>query len=302
MLYNIIYRLVWLVSLLPLRVLYVFSDMMYPMVRLFYRRKVVRDNLTSAFPEKSEEEIKKIERDFYHHICDLFAENIKGFSMSKEEMMKHQTFSGIEHIMQGYKDGKDFMFFYLGHMGNWEWVASLQYWMPGVHCSQVYHPLYNKVSDKLFLHLREQYGGECIPMKNTMRRILEMRREGNKVVVGLLSDQLPKWNSIHHFTPFLNHDTAVFTGSEQIAKKISKEVMAYYGHITREKRGHYHCHFIPMTYDPKSHPDYEITDIYMKMLEENIMIAPSQWLWTHKRWKRTKEQWLERQKQKANEE
>lgn len=294
MAYHFFYGLFWLISLLPLRMLYILSDLVYPIVKRIYRRKVVDDNLAKSFPEKTEEERDKIANNFYHILCDYFAEDIKLFSMSKKEMMKRMTFSGLEHIKDGFDNGKDYMFAYLGHFGNWEWIASLQYWMPYAHCSQIYHPLYNKVSDRIFLKLREQYGGECIPMKKTLRRILEIKRNGENVVVGFISDQQPKWESIHHFTPFLNRETAVFTGTEVLAKKLG--AMVYYAHVTRPRRGYYHCEFVPMTHTPAEYPDFDLTDLYMKMLEKDICTTPHMWLWTHKRWRRTKEEWLKRQK------
>jgi KDO2-lipid IV(A) lauroyltransferase len=294
MAYHFFYGLFWLISLLPLRMLYILSDLVYPIVKRTYRRKVVDDNLAKSFPEKTEEERDKIANNFYHILCDYFAEDTKLFSMSKKEMMKRMTFSGLEHIKNGFDNGKDYMFAYLGHFGNWEWIASLQYWMPYAHCSQIYHPLYNKVSDRIFLKLREQYGGECIPMKKTLRRILEIKRNGENVVVGFISDQQPKWESIHHFTPFLNRETAVFTGTEVLAKKLG--AMVYYAHVTRPRRGYYHCEFVPMTHTPAEYPDFDLTDQYMKMLEKDICTTPHMWLWTHKRWRRTKEEWLKRQK------
>lgn len=292
--YRFFFTLFRILSLLPLCVLYWISDAIAPFVHhvVRYRRAVLRRNLTSSFPEKGKEERRAIERDYYRLLCDYFVENLKLFSMSRKEMMRRMTFSGLEKANEGFKNGKDFMFIYLGHYGNWEWIASLQYWMQNAYCTQIYHPLYNKVSDKIFLHLRQQYGGECIPMKKTLRRLVELKKEGRKTVVGFISDQLPKWNSIHHFTSFLNHDTAVFTGTEQIAKKLG--AMVYYGRVTRPRRGYYHCEMIPLTDNPSAFEDFKLTDLYMRMLEEDIRRAPALWLWTHKRWRRTKEEWLRR--------
>jgi KDO2-lipid IV(A) lauroyltransferase len=131
-------------------------------------------------------------------------------------------------------------------------------------------------------------------MKKTLRRILEIKRNGENVVVGFISDQKPKWNSIHHFSQFLNRETAVFTGTEVLAKKLG--AMVYYAHVTRPRRGYYHCEFVPMTHTPADFKDFDLTDLYMKMLEDDIRTTPHLWLWTHKRWSRTKEQWLERQR------
>lgn len=290
---KILTLLLKLISHLPFRVLYIISDCLYLLVRMFYRRSVVRENLVSSFPEKSLHEIKVIERRFYHFFCDLFVEIIKGYSMSREEMMKHMTFTGLETLEKGFADGKTDLWCYLGHYGNWEWIASLQYWTPFCQCAQIYHPLYNKTMDKFFLDLRTKYGGECIPMKTAARTLVKHRSEGVKILCGFISDQLPKWENIHHFTPFLNHDTAVFTGGEQLGKRL--DAMIYYGRLTRPRRGYYNFEFIPIFHESKDIPDFIVTDRYMAMLEQDIKVHPELWLWTHKRWLRTKEEWLQRQ-------
>lgn len=299
--YQIVFSLCWLISLLPLRVLYFFSDFMYLLVRYVvrYRRKVVRKNLSESFPEKSEKELREIERKFYHAFCDYFAEDIKSISMSKKQMMKRMTFGNAEWLKEGFEKGDyQLMFLFLGHLGNWEWIASIKYWFPEFHISQVYHKLYNDVSERLFLYLRERYGGECIPMQNTFRRLYQLKKEGKKVYCGFIADQQPKWEAIHHFTPFLNHETAVFIGGEHIAKRLGA-VMAY-GRMSRVRRGYYHLDFIPISTDSKSVPDYEATDQYMHMLEEDIRNNPHLWLWSHKRWSRTKEEWERRQAANGN--
>jgi KDO2-lipid IV(A) lauroyltransferase len=292
-LYHIVRSAFYVVSLLPLRALYVFSDMVYPFVYTFYRRKLVRRQLTECFPEKSLGEIKQVERAFYHQFCDLFVETIKQFSMSREEMMRRMVFTDCEEAFAGFNSEQSILFMMLGHFGNWEWIASLQYWTPGVHCSQVYHPLNNDVFDRLFLDLREQYGGECIAMRKTVRRLLQLSGGGKPVICGMIADQQPRWDAIHHFSPFLGHDTAVFIGTEQMAKKLNS--LVYYGSVTRVRRGYYVCRAIPITTRPNELSDYEITDRYMQLLEADIRQHPELWLWTHKRWTRTKEEWEERQ-------
>lgn len=295
--YYIIVGIWWLLSLLPLKILYLFSDMLYVLVHhvIGYRKKIVRKNLTNSFPEKSLDEIKQIEKGFYHFFCDYIVETIKQFSISKEEMKKRMVISGVEEMKDRMeKENKTFCFIYLGHFCNWEWIASLPYWVPNdILCAQIYHPLYNKAFDKLFLRIRNKFGGECIPMKETLRRIIELRRAQQKTIIGFISDQAPKWNSIHHFVDFLNQETPVFIGTEKIAKQV--DALVYYGDVRRVKRGFYTCEFKPMTEKPvKEIPDWELTDAYAHLLEEMISRHPNFWLWSHNRWKRTKEEWLRR--------
>ena len=296
--YRILYAPCWLLSLLPLRLLYVLSDALYYLVRYVarYRLKVVRENLRTAFPERSVKELRRIEADFYHFFCDLFVEVVKQCSMSEEEMKRRMRFTGLDTIQNAFDSGHQFLFLMLAHYGNWEWIASIQRWLPGVHCAQIYHKLYNPASNEFFLKLREQYGGECVKMKDTARRMLELRRTDDKMVVGFISDQQPKWNAIHHFTPFLHHDTAVFIGAEHLGKKL--DAVLAYGHVTRPRRGYYECDVRLVSDRSRTAPDYDLTDLYMKMLEADIMHTPHLWLWSHKRWSRTKEEWLERQQRR----
>jgi KDO2-lipid IV(A) lauroyltransferase len=283
----------YLLSLLPLRLLYLFSDLLYFPVYyvLRYRRGIVRSNLTSSFPEKSKREIVEIEKRFYHFFCDYVVETIKIFSMSKEQMRRRMTFEGTDEMVQAMKEsGKTLTFVYLGHYGNWEWIASLPYWVPEeVLCGQIYHPLRNKAFDSLFLRLRNRFGGECVAMKITLRRMIEMKRSGRPTIIGFISDQLPKWSSIHHFSPFFHRPTAVFTGTEQMGKKL--DTLFYYAEVTRPRRGYYHCHFKPLCEHPAQQPDFALTDLYTARLEEMIRQTPHLWLWSHNRWKRTKEEY-----------
>lgn len=297
--YYIAYALWYLLSLLPLWLLYFVSDLLFfPTYYLArYRRKIVRRNLTGSFPEKDLKEIVRIEKRFYHFFCDYVVETIKLFSMSEEQMKRRMVFKGVDHIVSAMeKEDKNFCFVYLGHYCNWEWIASLPYWCPDdVKCGQIYHPLYNKAFDRLFLRLRNQFGGECIAMKETLRRIIEMKRAKQKCIIGFISDQAPKWNSIHHWCDFLHRETPVFIGTERIGKQV--DALIYYADVKRTRRGYYLCEFKPLTHRPKEVPDYELTDRFTHLLEEMIKERPDFWLWSHKRWKRTKEEWIRRQQE-----
>lgn len=298
LIYSIAFACWYLLSLLPLRVLYVLSDVLYfPLYYLVrYRRRVVRQNLTASFPDRTEQEIVRMEKRFYAWFCDYVVETVKLMSMGKEETRRRMTFGGVDKIVEDMdRTGKTFAFVYLGHYGNWEWIASLPYWCPpDVKCGQIYHPLRNKAMDRLFLRLRGQFGGVCIPMKETLRKIIQMRRDRQRAIIGFISDQTPKWNSIHHWCDFMHRETPVFIGTEKIGKQV--DALVYFAHVSRPRRGYYHCEFRLMTDDAKPLPDYELTDRFTRLLEEMIKDTPHIWLWTHKRWKRTKEEWERRMK------
>lgn len=290
LLYYFFYTLCYLLSLLPFWLLYLLSDLFYLLVYycVRYRRRVVRANLTGSFPEKSLQEIVKIEKQYYAFFCDYVFETFKLISISKKEMRKRMKFEGLEEINATFAEGKNIAA-YLGHYCNWEWISSLQLSMPeGVISGQIYHKLRNEVSDQIFLKLRSRMGAVSIPMKETGRKLVMMRREKKPFIIGFIADQSPKWANIHHWIPFMHRETAVFTGTERLAKQMNMAV--YYIHVSRPRRGYYVATFEKMMDNPKEYPDYAITDEYMRRLEKSIRCEPQYWLWSHKRWKRTREE------------
>lgn len=277
-------------SLLPMRVHYFLADILYVIVYhiVGYRKAVVRGNLTSSFPEKSLEEIKTIEKGFYHWFCDYIAETIKLLSISEDNIKRRMRFEGMDEINEWVKQGKS-VTVYLGHYCNWEWVTSL-----GLHlhsegtAAQLYHPLENKLMDRLFLHLRERFGAHSLPMKEAFKILADWQKEGRYSVTGYISDQGPGYDTMHYWPWFLNHDTPAYTGAERIARILDTPV--YYFDILRPKRGYYVVKAVKICDNPKELPKFAITEKYYKLLEASIRRAPSYWLWSHKRWKRTREE------------
>ena len=294
--YYIIYALLWPLSRLPLRVLYAISDAIFPLVYHLarYRRRLVGRQLADCFPEKSERERREIERRFYHTLCDYVVEIIKELTMSPEEMHRRVRFIGLDELQDEMeRRGVRMAYGYLGHYGNWEWLASFSLWMhDGLQAAQIYHPLRNKAADSFFLAMRSRFGGANIPMKETLRRIIPLRREGRGLMTGFIADQCPKWEAMHHWTRFLHHDTSFFVGTERLAVKLGGVV--FYVHVTRPRRGYYDCRIVLMSWDAAAEPEYALTDRYAQMLEAQISETPELWLWTHDRWKRTKEEWERR--------
>ena len=151
--YYIVLAVWYVFSLLPLKVHYVFSDLIFWLLYkvVGYRKKVVRTNLTTSFPEKSEEELRRIERGVYHFLCDYLVETVKLMTMSREEMKRRMVFKNPEVMDEAVASGQS-VALYLGHLCNWEWVSSTPLWVkPKTWCGQIYHPLENKDFDRLFL-------------------------------------------------------------------------------------------------------------------------------------------------------
>ena len=282
------------VSLLPMWWHYLWSDVLYVLVyRLVgYRKRVVRRNLTESFPDRTEAERRQIERDFYHYFCDLLVESIKFISISPDEMRRRMTFEALEPVVESCQRGKNCAI-YLGHCGNWEWISSLQLWIdPKVgQCAQLYHPLENPAMDRLMDRIRQRMGNINIPVEQSVRHMVRYRQKGVPIIVGFIADQVPHWRNIHYWTPFLNHpQTPIFTGAERLTRQFDMD--AYYMYVSRVKRGHWHVRFELMARDCKQTAEFELTEMYTRMLERNILAAPQYWLWTHNRWKRTYEEWI----------
>ena len=288
--YYLVYGVLWLFSLLPMWVHYVIADGIYLIVyRLVgYRKKLVRKNLTDSFPEKTAEELQTIEKGFYHWFCDYLAETIKMMTISEKNLKRRMAFKGTKEADEILESGQSIAL-YLGHYCNWEWVTSMPLWItPKAHCGQIYHVLENAAFDKLFLKLRERWGAESIPMAETLRRVATYRKQGQPIMIGYISDQVPFWNNIHHWLNFLNHDTPVLTGTERLARGAGHAI--FYLDMHRVRRGYYEATLKLITRDPKQTKDYELTDAYFRMLEESIRRDPVCYLWTHNRWKRTHEE------------
>lgn len=293
--YYILYSLLWLLSVLPLWILYRLSDGVYYIIYYIigYRRKLVRKNLTDSFPDKTQEEIAGIEKKFYSWLCDYFVETIKLMTISEKEIRRRMRFEGVE-LLNKYIGENRSCAVYLGHYCNWEWVTSLPLWTSenGL-LGQIYHVPESRVMDKIMLKVRSRFGAISIPMADTLREIIRQRNAGKTLVIGFIADQAPFWNNIHYWTNFLNHEkTPMFTGTERLVKKA--DFAALYLDIQRESRGHYVARCTLLTDTPKERSEFEITEMAARALETSIFRQPYLWLWTHNRWKRTYEKWLAR--------
>lgn len=259
---------------------YILYPLIYYIVR--YRVKVVRENLSNSFPDKSEEERRKIERDFYHQFCYLWVEAIWGYFATEEQMQEHVVFHGFEEYVKiAQEHGGVFMM--LGHMGCWEIIAdfgnrSLPH---GIHEYSVYKKQGNETMDKLMQRIRLKRGG-IVEKKQLLRHIISHRKD-EILCYGMLGDQGPTPVNQHMWTTFLNQETSFLDGSEVLSKKFGFPCI--FLTIRRPKRGYYDCTLHPLTGKGHENEDYPITREYAEMLEKNIQEEPHLWLWTHKRWK-----------------
>ena len=295
-LFYIIYPLFYTLSLLPLRVLYCLANIEYLVLYyvIRYRRDVVRHNLITSFPEKTIEEIKDIERDFYHWFADYFFEAVKLLSISDKELRQRFHVYGSEMVEQCFQEGQNVAAI-LGHYCNWEWLSCVGIELPKSRImGLIYHPLRNYAFDELFKRIRtHEENGVVVPKKDILRHLIDYKRKGTMNIFGYISDQSPKWENIHLWLPFLNHeDTPAFTGGERIMRKMDNAV--FYVEMSRPKRGYYTATYHLITREPNSLPDNDITRRFFQLLEKTIRCNPPYYLWTHNRWKRTKAEFEQR--------
>lgn len=292
----IVYPIVWLISRLPMRILYIFSDLFFIILYYLigYRKKVVESNLKTAFPEKSDAEIKKIAKKFFKHFVDLVFESVKSFTISEKEILKRYKYKNPELINQLAKQGKSIAL--VGaHQANWEWSISLPIAVD-IKVTGAYTKLGNKYFEKKVKESRSKFGVIGLKTSETVKGIHKNHINKIQSLYILLSDQSPQLHKTHYWANFLGIKVPIHTGAEMLAKKYDLTVVNY---VTKKvKRGYFETHFELITDNPKEFGNYQITDKYLEITKESIKDQPEYYLWSHKRFKhRDKyDQWLKNRK------
>ncbi|WP_452233208.1 lysophospholipid acyltransferase family protein [Lacinutrix sp. MEBiC02595] len=281
--YILIYPLLWIISILPFRILYVVSDILYVLVYYIigYRKKTVKYNLNLVFPDKSEKEITTISKKFYHHLCDMILESVKSLTISEAEMMKRFKLTNIEEIHKLEKENRNIVLM-CAHYANFEWIFITQKFVKHKGYG-VYKRLANKYFDRLIKRKRAKYNTQLITTKETIPVLMESIKNGELSISGFVSDQSPKVNKAYHWNDFMGIKVPVHTGAEMLAKRLNSSVV-FFG-VKKIKRGYYETTFKTLAKNANDYKNYEITDMFLKLVEEQIYSAPEYYLWTHKRWK-----------------
>lgn len=282
--YIIAYPLIWFISILPFRLLYILSDVIYILLYklIGYRKKTVRDNLKLALPHLSPSEHIDIEKKFYKHLCDSFMEMVKTMSITEKQMRERFTFTNIDLLHEYEAKNKSVMLF-IGHYGSYEWLLSMNKYLKTFKGYGIYKAIRNKYFNALVKKIRRKFNAELISTKNIIPAMRQNHRQGIQAFYGFISDQSPKEQSIIYWGEFLGIDVPMQVGGEILAKKLDMNVM--FARVEKTGRGYYRCTFVPLGRGPKTIPNFEITDWFMKLLEEQIKEAPEFYLWTHKRFK-----------------
>jgi KDO2-lipid IV(A) lauroyltransferase len=283
LLYILLYPILWCISMLPFRILYIVSDGVYVLTYYIigYRKKTVRENLALALPHLSEKERLVIEKKSFHHMCDVFLEMIKTLTISKSEMDKRYVFNNLEVYSDLEKKGKSIALL-CAHYASYEWAVSMNHKIT-FEGYAVYKKINNRYFDKLVRDIRSKFKATLITTKETIPVMGKNFRSKKLGLYGLVSDQSPKLGSFFHWNKFMGIEVPIHTGGEMLAKKYDMNVI--FLRTKKVKRGYYEATFEVLSDNTKEVPNYEITDQFLKLVEQQIYEQPEFYLWSHKRWK-----------------
>ncbi|MCF8273356.1 MAG: lysophospholipid acyltransferase family protein [Flavobacteriaceae bacterium] len=281
--YILVYPFLWFISILPFRVLYLFSDGIYVLIYhiIGYRKKTVNENLRLVFPNKSDTEITQIRKKFYHHLCDMFLEMTKTMSISKKALEKRFKILNPEELKRLESLNKSIILMY-GHYASWEWSIVIQNHI-NFSGYGVYKKLANKYFDKLARDIRSKYKTTLISTKETVSIIDDNEKKGIKSITAFISDQSPRITNEVYWSNFMGIKVPCFTGAERLAKKLDFTIA--YLKVNKIKRGFYEAEVIVLAENSLEYPDYKLTDLFLREVEKQIYEAPEYYFWTHKRWK-----------------
>lgn len=280
--YLLIYIFVYLISLLPWRLLYFISDIIALLLQhvFKYRVKVVKQNLAIAFPQKTAKERQQIANEFYQQFADSFIETFKLISISDKNFDKRFT-SNVEVLNKLHTSGQSVQIM-AGHFFNWEfanWGVAKYGKYPFI---AVYMPLSNPHFNKIVLTLRKRFGSIMIPATNFKSQFHKYANQG-AYAMALAADQNPGNPLSAYWIPFFGRLTPFVKGPEKGA--LLNNTAQVFVHFYRVKRGYYHSEYEVMTTSPNYFKDGQLTALFVKTLEEKIKAKPANYLWTHRRWK-----------------
>ena len=280
---TMIYRFL---SWLPLPVLYLLAWPGYLLLYHVrgYRKDVVQQNLRQAFPDKSERELTVLAKKFYQQLVQVALEILKTRRMSAAQMKRRVNVVNPQ-LLREYSNGfQDTVVMLAIHQGNWEWMLHGVKLHLDIPIDPVYKPLHNASLDQLMLEIRSQFGSRPIPMASATRNILQRRREFRLFV--LVADQAPIESERSYWTQFMNREAAFYEGGEIIAKMAGFPVL--FAQCRRTARGHYEVEFSEVAQPPYDKDGHQILDRYVHLAQRAIRDEPESWLWSNRRWKRTR--------------
>lgn len=281
--YYLLYGFLYLVSLLPFWILYGISHFAFVLIYhiIGYRKEIVMSNLAIAFPYKTVEERKLIARKFYRNFTDNFIETIKLLSISPKRLHQHFTWN-YDKLNKYYATGRNIQL-HLGHFFNWEYAALSASLGSAFPVLVVYMPIAGKAMNKVFLKLRSRFGAKMIPANTFIKDFRAYTR--SRYCLVFVADQNAGNFTAAYWLPFFGKMAPFVTGPEKSARL--NNTVCMYVEFTKIKRGHYYADFVEMTEEPRQLKEGELTKKLIGLIEDNLAKQPSNYLWTHRRWKHT---------------
>lgn len=277
-----------LFSRLPLAVFYAIADVLYYLLAYLirYRREVILSNLKRSFPEKSDAELRRIAKKFYRNFADVLVETVKLPGLSPQALKSRVQFTNKELVLEKLAAGQPVLIM-ASHQCNWEWAPSASV-VNGMPADAVYKKLNNELSEHVVRYIRSRFGAKPVPMKSLLREMASRRHEPR--LIALVADQIPDQPEYGYWTEFLHQETPFYPGTERLARSFKLPV--FYIEMERVRRGRYSMTFYPIAEPPYDQlPNGELINRYRDLLEKTIQKAPSDWLWSHKRWKHKRNQY-----------
>ena len=284
--YILVYPFIWMISRLNFTSIYLISDLLfYILYYIFsYRKKVVRKNLELAFPEKSKKERRRIERENFRNLTDIFLETFKSNNIKEKDLIERFSFKNPELLEKIYNNNQEVIVM-CSHYCSWEWVFVIQK-ITKFKINAIYKKLSNKYFDKWTKDRRSRYGANMISTKDTYREVSRLSKLKSLNFYGFASDQSPKKSKAVYWGNFLNNWVPIHTGAEVIAKKYNMATV--FMDVQKVKRGYYEASFSLITEKPNSFKKFELTDKYIEFVEKQVRNKPEYYTWTHKRFKHRK--------------
>ncbi|SNV36786.1 lipid A biosynthesis lauroyl acyltransferase [Chryseobacterium taklimakanense] len=278
-----VFALVILLSKLPLKILYIFSDILYFLMYhvIGYRKNVVYENLKNSFPEKNREELKEIEQKFYSNFSDYIVETLKAFTITSEELRVRVQHINQDVFHQAKDEGKNIILL-SGHIFNWEWFNALATIIPQEKSFPVYKKMNSDFWEEKIKNIRNKYGNHALEAGEVTRHLIKNKNDGNSIYM-FVADQSPYALDISYGLKFLNQLTPAFTGYDRLATKM--DLIFVYCEMKKVKRGFYQVNYYRIYPDSEKFEPFEVVKKFHKLLENTIQKRPDNWLWSHKRWK-----------------
>ncbi|WP_300669021.1 lysophospholipid acyltransferase family protein [Soonwooa sp.] len=283
MLNQILFGILLLLSKLPLRVLYAFSDVMsflnYHVVG--YRKQVVYDNLKNAFPDKTHEQLVKIQKQFFINFCDYIVEMLKAFTITETELKVRVQHLNRDLFTEIQAEGKNIILL-SGHVFNWEWFNALATMVPQENCHPVYRKMNSKFWEEKIKFVRNRFNNKSLEANEVIKQILKAPNDGNSIYM-FVADQTPHFSHVTYGLKFLNQRTPAFIGYDRLSQKLNLAFI--YCDMKKVKRGFYQVNYYRIYPDGEKFEQYEVVRKFHKLLENTIQKRPDNWLWSHRRWK-----------------